>query len=90
MVQGIRYWLQVVGLTEEPRNASAIQTITPTSESFSRTTDTSKNLAPYTFSSTSWHLTNPKPQLGITFLMSSISLNSPEMISWSRCKSTFG
>ncbi|MDD4699956.1 MAG: DUF4007 family protein, partial [Oscillospiraceae bacterium] len=33
MVKALRYWLQVVGLTEEPRNGKRIQTITPLGES---------------------------------------------------------
>lgn len=33
MVKALRYWLQVVGLTEEPRTGKRIQTITPLGES---------------------------------------------------------
>ena len=47
MVKALRYWLQAVGLTEEPSSGRRTQSLHLSEKSFLPTTDTSKKKAHY-------------------------------------------
>ena len=80
MVKALRYWLQAVGLTQEPNHGRRIQHLPGSENVFLKMTDMSKNLEHFICFTTSLYATRMKQLHGIISLMNFLCQNLQKRI----------